>query len=774
MIILDTCYKVKVFSFLCYILYNINQPGGRYNDIDLKTDIYVMKVFFSLINLINFINFINFIKKAFMKAFTPAVEPVIIAFALFTASVPSALYALEISDGLALDGSKVISYKMSSNAVENNRVDQNLKINLKGNINEKLVTDLKIDDSLTDKVEKMYFEYSDKKVNMVLGDINFSPVTRFGVNEKKMRGFMANFNELSSNKDNNLTLLYAFESGRPEKDVFMGEGRMGPFKLSAEKLIPQSDRVYIDAVLKNRNMDYGIDYDNGILTFNEEVPLGAEISVLYSSQTGFDNLNRHSFGAFSENGISKLGVTKIGFVRTEEELQNSFIADKARTEFNLNQDFKLNEKLITNLEYSRSFKDSAGVDGADEKDGAAIAMSAKFAARHFDTNLKISNVEPAYIPYHNGHIRTGKKSELYFDLHPGGADGALNKLNGTFGFSKAAAANDFMQETTNSSGEDKVFGKFLYNFNDNVSVNTNIQNSSSGEINDVKLNARSSKVNIENGLSRQIANGGADELKSLSFKAASFPVNKNVYFVEYNDSSLTSYSKVKDENNDFNFKFKRKINGDLSLGYSLTDMNRKNMAEAESKAVENRMMLDYNYSGELSLSAQAALRGEERSCAYEPRAELKSALFGAKYTPLDFVKLLIKREVWDSSMINRGINFTKIEDSAKVIIAWPHRPYSLEVKNYIKTPEYDFDSGALRGRQVNNAARLDIKAGSKFKLSSQVSQSIEENTLSPKINTVRQEVKYKMNDDMDFFFNVEREKSFISNISSIFRLEAKL
>jgi hypothetical protein len=721
-----------------------------------------MKVFFSLINLKNIVN----------TAFMTAVMPVIFAFALFAAFVPSALYALEISDGLALDGSKVISYKMSSNAVENNRVDQNLKINLKGNINEKLVTDLKIDDSLTDKIEKMYFEYNDKKMNMVLGDINFSPVTRFGLNEKKMRGFMANFNELNLNKDNNLTLLYAFESGRPEKDVFMGEGRMGPFKLSAERLIPQSDRVYIDAVLKSRNMDYGIDYDNGILTFNEEVPLGAEISVLYSSQTGFDNLNRHSFGAFSENGISKLGVTKIGFVRTEEELQNSFVAAKARTEFNLNQDFKLNEKLTTNLEYSRSFKDSINTGGADEKDGAAIAMSTKFAARHFDTNLKFSSVEPAYTPYHNGHIRTGKKSELYFDLHPGGAGETLNKLNGTFGFSKAAP-NDFMQEMLSGS-EDKVFGKFLYNFNDNISVNTNFQNSSSGEINDVKLNARSSKVNIENGLSRQIANGGADELKSISFKAASFPVNKNVYFVEYNDSSLTSYSKVRDENNDFNFKLKRKINGDFSLGYSLTDMNRKNMAEAESRAVENRMMLDYNYSGDLSLSAQAALRDEERSYAYEPRAELKSALLGAKYTPLDFVKLLIKREVWDSSMISRGVNFTKIEDSAKVIIAWPDRPYSLEVKNHIKTPEYDFDSGALRGRQMNNAARLDIKAGSKFKLSSQVSQSVEENTLSSKINTVRQEVKYKMNDDMDFFFNVEREKSFISNISSIFRLEAKL
>ncbi len=713
--------------------------------------------------------------KVFYQGFVILFIIIMIVQALIFFICAPRVYALEISEGLIFDGSKVISYKMSNSAAENNRVDQNLKLNLKGNINENLVTDLKIDDSLEDKVEKMYFEYNDKKMNMVLGDINFTPINRFGINEKKVRGFMANFNRPGVKTENNLTLLYMFENGRPQKDVFMGEGRMGPFKLSYEKIIVQSDRVYIDAVLKNRNIDYGIDYDNGILTFNEEVPLGAEINILYSSQTGFENLNRHSFGAFAENDISSRGATRIGFMRTEEEYQNSFIPSKAITEFNVNQDLKLNDKLSAKLEYSHSFKDSiddtAGND--EERGGAALALNTKFEALHFDTNFKISSVEPAYKPYHNGYIKTGKKSELYFDIHPYGANtDSQSKLNGTIGFSKEA--RDDGVQNISSGGEDKVFGRFLYNFNERTSLNTNFQNTASGEIKDIKLNSRSSKFNIENGISHQTANGGVDELKTFTLRAASFPVNKNVYFIEYNDSVLKSYSTSKDENNDFNFKLKRKINTDLSLSYSLIDMNRKNMAEAESNALENRMMLDYNYASNLSLSAQAALRDERRSFAYEPRAEMKGALIGAKYVPLDFVKLLLKREMWDSNMISRGVNFMKIEDSAKMIIAWPDKPYSFELKNYIKTPEYDFDSGALRGKQTSNAAQFDIKAGSRLKLCSQISRTVEDNSLSPEINTLRQEVKYKMNDDMDMFFNIERERSFISSINSTFRLEARL
>ena len=696
-------------------------------------------------------------------------------FTLISALFAPLASALALSEGLALDGSKIISYKMSSLFTESNRVDQNLKINLKGSINENLITDLKIDDSLAEKVEKMYFEYNKDNMNVVLGDINFSPVTRFGVNEKKMRGFLANINAPGGKNDGNLTLLYTFENGRPEKEVFRGEGRMGPFKLACDKLIPQSDRVYIDAALKNRNIDYGIDYDNGILTFNEEVPLGAEINVLYSAQTGFENLNRHSFGAFAENDLSRLGATRVGFVRTEEELENGFVPSKARTEFNLNQDFNLNEKLTTNLEYSRSFKDSA-VSGADEEkgggDGGALALNTKFAARHFDTNLRFSSVEAAYTPYHNGYIRAGKKSEVFFDLHPGGNAAAQNKFNGTVGFSRASQSG--IAQNIVMSDEDKFFGKFLYNLNENMSVNTNIQNGSAGEIRDMKFNARSSKLNIENGLSRQKTNGGADELSTMTLRASSVPVNRNVYFVEYNDSSLKSYSRIKDDTNDFNFKFKRKVSDALSMGYSLIDTNRRNMADAESKAVENRMMLDYNYSSDLSLAAQAAVRDERRTAAYEPSAGLKGALLGAKYTPLDFIKLLVKREIWDSEMRTRAMNFIKIEDSAKVIVAWPDRPYSLELKNYTKTPEYDLESGAARGRKTSNAAAFNIKAGSKLKFSSELSRSVEENSISPKTDIARQEVKYKMNDDIDFFFNVERERSFISNITSTFRLEAKL
>ena len=712
-----------------------------------------------------------------MKVFCECLKYIFCVIAFLTAVINAkAVAAMELSEGLNLDGQKVVSYKMSNVFESDNKVEQSLRVNLKGNISENLVTDLKIDDSLSEKIEKMYFEYNNEKLNMVLGDINVSPVTEFGRSEKKMRGLIANINAFKSNKTGNdklgkLTLLCSYENGRPEKEIFMGEGRPGPFKLANDKLVVQSERVYIDGELKNRNIDYGIDYENGILTFNEDVALGAEVSVLYSVQTSFENLNRYSFGAFADNKITELGATKVGFIRTEEEKQNSFNDNNAKTEFNLNQDFKLSEKLSTNVEYSRSFKDA--VQAYDNsKDGSAVALNTKLAGKHFDTNLKLSNVDSSYSPYHNGYVKPEKKSEFYFDIHPDTDNEIFKNINGSLGFKKSEAA--YKTQNLVTADEDKFFGKFLYNFNENISVNTNFQNGDTSNLKDLKISSRSSKFNIENSLSNQKRNGGIDELNSMTFRATTFPVNKNVYFVEYNDSKLKTYSRLKDQNNELNLKVKRKVNEDVSVSYSLIDTNRKNVSEAESSAMENRVMMDYNLNKGLSLSGQVAERSEKRAFAFEPNAGLTGYLLGAKYLPIEFLKILYKREIWDSRMLTRGTDFQKTEDSIKMILAWPDRPYSFEVKNYLKSPEFDFESGAERGRQRTSAAQLNVRAGSKLKLISEINQSVEQNSVNPVTNKAKQEINYKINDDMDFFFNIEREKSLFSNISSTFKLEAKL
>lgn len=691
--------------------------------------------------------------------------------AALTLAASDAVSAMEISKGLNLDGQKVVSYKMT-NSADNNEVKQNLKLNLRGNINENLTTDLVVDDSLNEKFEKMSFVYRDEKMKLELGDINFNGITSFGRSEKKLRGMIANV-PLKNNAAEAVTFLCTFESGKAASDRFVGEGRPGPFKLANDKLSPQSDRVYIDGVQKNRNIDYGVDYDNGILTFNEDVPLGAEIYVQYSIETSFDNVDRYSFGAFAETAPGEKVKTRFGVMRSQESAVDETLAAAPKTEFNLSQDIDLTEKLSTRMEYSRSFKDYSQ-PGEEGRDGAAYSLHAKLEGKLADTNLKMSSVGASYSPYNSRYVVPEKNSEFSFDLHPEGERfGLLNGMVGTVGILK----KEPLVRTGDSgiSDEDRFFGKFLYNVNEQVSVNSNFQNAGSAfSSGDVKVTSRSSKLNIENGYSSQKRNGGIDELNTMTFRASTFPIKRNVYFVEYNDSVLRSFSKVKDENSDVNFKVRRKITDAAAATYSAMGSTRRNYANSETSFVENRAGLDYNLNSGTSVTGQVAARSERRTAAFEPRAEMGGVLLGAKYVPLDFLKVLFKREYWNVGMESRAREFAKSDDSVKFIIAPPGKPYTLELKGGVRSPEYDMDSGARRGVQKNGGAQFDVRAGSRLKFVSEIMQKENQDDGGLRTLNARQEVKYKVNDDMDFFFNIEKEKTLFTNIVSLFRLEARL
>lgn len=687
--------------------------------------------------------------------------------------------AIEISEGLNLDGQKIISYKMT-NTVDNNELKQNLKINLKGNINDNLKTDLKIDDSLNSKVEKIKFEYNNNNnLNLELGDINFNGINQFSRNDRKVMGLLANINggeKKVDSKQPEVTLLCTFESAKPCSDKFIGEGRPGPFKLSNEKIMVLSERVYIDGVQKNRNIDYGIDCENGILTFNEDIQLGCEIYITYNIDTGFDNVNRYSVGAFTQAASSEKGNTKIGVIRSGESSKNTNETKSSLTEFNLNQSLKLNEKLITNLEYAHSFKEGQSYDNSSQN-GSAIALNTKLTGRIVDTNLRLSSVDPQYSPYHYGYVKPEKTAEFSFDLHPDKSEelNVFNKINGSVGVLKKEQFESSKTSTGDLNDDDKFFGKFLYNFDENIAITTNFNKTPTGsDLKDLKILSKSSKLNIENTVTSQRRNGGSDELNSMSFKAYSFPIKKNVYFVEYNDSALKTYSKLKEENNDVNFKVKRKVNQDLSLNYSLMDSRRIDYTNSEQKISENRAGVDYSMSRNTLLTGQLAKRYEKRTFAYEPKADLNGFLLGARYSPLDFLKVLLKREFWGTDMTARNINFNKIEDSLKVILASHNSPYSLELKGGLKSPEYDIESGAKREKSAQYGAQFNVRALNKIRFTSEITKKDESGVTGVDTLNTREEIKYKVNDDIDFSMNYEKEHSIFKNISTAFRLEARL
>ncbi len=65
------------------------------------------------------------------------------------------------------------------------------------------------------------------------------------------------------------------------KDVlFTGEDRRGPYILPDSLIIENSEKLYLNNVLQNRG-SYSINYINGELRFDEIVPQGTEIRIIY-------------------------------------------------------------------------------------------------------------------------------------------------------------------------------------------------------------------------------------------------------------------------------------------------------------------------------------------------------------------------------------------------------------------------------------------------------------------------------------------------------------
>ena len=190
--------------------------------------------------------------------------------------------------------------------------------------------------------------------------------------------------------------------------------------------------------------------------------------------------------------------------------------------------------------------------------------------------------------------------------------------------------------------------------------------------------------------------------------------------------------------------------------------------------MENRAGVDYSLGRSALLTGQLAKRREKRTFAYEPEADLNGFLFGARYSPLDFMKVLLKREFWGTEMTARNINFNKIEDSLKIILASHNSPYSLELKGGLKSPEYDIESGAKREKSALYGAQFNLRALNKIKFTSEITKKDESGMTGIDTLNTREEIKYKVNDDVDFSMNYEKEHSLFKNITTAFRLEARL
>ena len=78
-----------------------------------------------------------------------------------------------------------------------------------------------------------------------------------------------------------LQVTYLYPKTVPEQENLPGDGSRGPFALSHQNIISQSERVFINERLVVRDFDYYIDYDQGKIIFNYNISTTDNIRVNY-------------------------------------------------------------------------------------------------------------------------------------------------------------------------------------------------------------------------------------------------------------------------------------------------------------------------------------------------------------------------------------------------------------------------------------------------------------------------------------------------------------
>lgn len=82
-------------------------------------------------------------------------------------------------------------------------------------------------------------------------------------------------------KDEPLTVAYSYKKTELVEEILPGSASRGPYVLTNRNLIPDSEEILINDRQVNRDYDYIIDYGEGRIVFNYEIPNTAVIKVRY-------------------------------------------------------------------------------------------------------------------------------------------------------------------------------------------------------------------------------------------------------------------------------------------------------------------------------------------------------------------------------------------------------------------------------------------------------------------------------------------------------------
>jgi hypothetical protein len=234
---------------------------------------------------------------------------------------------------LRISGNKTIAISVANNA--DFKLEQSLFLKIDGELSENLFITAQLTDSQSpitpegdsrelSNLDNVFLKLYGKQYELSFGDLEIQlPKTKFVDYQPKFEGFKAGW--FPKNKYN---IALAISKGeRQTVNIFGQEAKQGPYFLSQEfkdgiKVVPGSEKLYLDGSLMQRGDDYTIDYSEGSVTFSSKHFINANSQIRVNFQASDENYRQSLYLAGTEIDIADKFHIKSSMVYQADDKEN--------------------------------------------------------------------------------------------------------------------------------------------------------------------------------------------------------------------------------------------------------------------------------------------------------------------------------------------------------------------------------------------------------------------------------------------------------------------
>ena len=191
---------------------------------------------------------------------------------------------------LRISGNKTIAISIANNA--DFKLEQSLFLKIDGELSKNLFITAQLTDSQSpitpegdsrelSNLDNVFLKLYGKQYELAFGDLEMQlPKTKFVDYQPKFEGFKAGWFP-----ENKYSGALAISKGERQTVNISGqEAKQGPYFLSEEfedgiKVVPGSEKLYLDGSLMQRGDDYTIDYSEGSVTFSSKHFINANSQI---------------------------------------------------------------------------------------------------------------------------------------------------------------------------------------------------------------------------------------------------------------------------------------------------------------------------------------------------------------------------------------------------------------------------------------------------------------------------------------------------------------